>query len=337
MTAPSRSTGGSLVAAPDKFRGTATAGEVAAAIVAGAGRAGWRGVALPMSDGGEGFLDALGGESRYSVVTGPNGDAVKAEWRLIDGATAVVEMARASGLALAGGAENNDPLTATTAGTGELVLAAVDAGARRVLVGCGGSATTDGGAGAVAAIGSVHRLRGAEVVVACDVATLFADAARIFGPQKGAGPAAVKELSARLSRLATRYADEFGVDVSGVVGSGAAGGLAGGLAALGATLVAGFDLVADTLGLREHIAGADLVVTGEGRLDAQSFEGKVVGGVIALARGNAPVLCIVGDVEEDVDVDEELVSLTSRFGAAAAVGDVTRLVSEVVESFLAAR
>ena len=199
MTAP-LPTAGTLVAAPDKFRGTATAGEVAAAIVAGAGRAGWRGVALPMSDGGEGFLDALGGEIRDAVVTGPLGDPVKAEWRLIDGGTAVIEMARASGLALAGGAAGNDPVAATTAGTGELVLAAVEAGARRVLVGCGGSATTDGGAGAVEAIGSVQRLEGAEIVVACDVGTLFADAARVFGPQKGAGPAAVEELSARLAR-----------------------------------------------------------------------------------------------------------------------------------------
>ena len=170
-----------------------------------------------------------------------------------------------------------------TAGTGELIARALDHGARRIVVGLGGSATTDGGLGAVEALPSPARLRTVELEVACDVRTRFVDAAAVFAPQKGASPAQVDLLTARLEQLVVRYRDEFGVDVSELDGAGAAGGLAGGLAALGGRLVSGFELVAEHVDLEERACAADVVVTGEGHLDAQSLDGKVVGGVCGLA------------------------------------------------------
>src|SRR5205807_3040674 len=205
---------------------------------------GWRCDRAPVADGGEGTLEALGGPTRRTTVRGPLGEPVEAEWR-IEGEMAVVEMARASGLLVVGGAEANDPIHATTYGTGQLVAFAVDSGARRVLVGVGGSATTDGGLGAVTALEPHRRLRGREVVVACDVTTTFVDAAEVFAPQKGATPAQVALLKRRLERLAQVYVRDYGVDVRDIPGSGAAGGLAGGLAALGARLLPGFDVVAE--------------------------------------------------------------------------------------------
>ena len=189
-----------LVAAPDKFRGTATAREMAAAIGRAAAPAGVDCIEVPMADGGEGLLDVLGGPDRSTVVTGPLGDPVEAGWRL-DRGTAVIEMARVAGLELAGGADGNHPLDATTAGVGELILSAVASGARRVVVGLGGSAPTAGGLGAIDAMGSQARYRGVEILVACDVRTRFTDAAEVFGPQKGATDAHVRLLNGRLERL----------------------------------------------------------------------------------------------------------------------------------------
>jgi glycerate kinase len=215
-------------------------------------------------------------------------------------------MARASGLALVAG--GNDPLRATSFGTGELLRAALDAGVRRVIVAAGGSATTDGGLGALEALG--FDLRGADVVVACDVTTTFVDAARVFGPQKGAGPDDVAELEGRLERLADRYRDARGIDVRDLPGAGAAGGLAGGLAAYGARLVPGAALVAGVVGLRPALATASLVLTGEGRLDATSFAGKVVGHVLDEARAlGVPVGIVAGDAERGV-VPEGIPCLT---------------------------
>ena len=265
-----------VVAAPDKFRGTATARQVAAAIGEAAWEADWDADEAPLADGGDGLLDVFGGPNRTTVVTGPLGEPVEAPWRLAR-RTAVIEMARASGTAVIGGAEHNDAVGATSAGTGELILAAVDQGARRIIVGLGGSATTDGGLGAIQAIGSAVKLRGIDVVVGCDVRTGFVDAAEVFGPQKGATAAQVALLTRRLERLAAMYEQEYGVDVTVLEGAGSAGGLAGGLAALGASLVPGFDVVAEEVGLDELLVGADLVVTGEGFVDEQSYEGKVGG------------------------------------------------------------
>ena len=230
---------------------------------------------------------------RPARVHGPLGEPVDAEWGL-RGDTAVIEMARASGLALVAG--RNDPLRATTFGTGELLRAALDSGVRRAIVAVGGSATVDGGLGALEALD--FDLRGADVVVACDVTTPFAEAARVFGPQKGAGAAAVAELERRLGRLADRYRDARGVDVRDLPGAGAAGGLAGGLAAYGARLVPGAALVADVVGLRDAVRATSLVLTGEGRVDATSFAGKVVGHVLGEARAlGVPVAIVAGDAE----------------------------------------
>lgn len=289
-----------VVAAVDKFRGTVGAADVAHAIGQACWELGHDCTELALADGGEGLLDALGGANRTSTVTGPLGTPVAAGWRLHRG-TAIIEMALASGLVLAGGAEGNDPLAATTAGTGELIDHALVAGAKRIIVGLGGSATTDGGLGALRAIKAPTRLRGVELLVACDVTTTFVHAAEVFGPQKGATPAQVRLLTGRLERLADQYADEFGVDVRAIPGSGAAGGIAGMLAALGGRLVPGFDLVADELGLHEAVEGAGLVITGEGHLDRQSFEGKVVGGVAGVAAELAvPVGAVVGIADDDV-------------------------------------
>jgi glycerate kinase len=321
-----------LVAAPDSFRGTAAAAEVAAAVARAAKAAGWTADEVPLADGGEGTLEVLGGPNRATTVTGPLGDAVAASWRFA-GRLAVVEMARASGLELVGGREGNDPIAATSSGTGELIAAAVDAGCRRIVLGVGGSASTDGGLGAVRALEPLARLRGVELVVACDVRTRFVDAAPVFAPQKGASAAQVELLRRRLERLADVYLHNYGVDVRALEGSGAAGGLAGGLAVAGARLVPGFDLVADEVDLHDRLEGADLVVTGEGFLDEQSFEGKVVGGVAGLAAGaGVPVLAVVGRVLDGVAVPDgvEVVSLVDTVGEERAVGDTASVVEEAV-------
>jgi glycerate kinase len=288
-----------VLCCPDKFRGSLTAGEAADALAAGAERAGRGAVRLPLADGGEGTLDVLcpsPDARRVARVTGPLGEPVEAQWGL-RGDPAVVEMARARGLALVG--ERNDPLGATTYGTGELLRAALDAGLRNAIVAVGGSATTDGGLGALVALD--FDLRGADVVVACDVTTTFVDAARVFGPQKGAGPDDVAELEGRLERLADRYRDARGIDVRDLPGAGAAGGLAGGLAAYGARLGPGAARVAGVVGLRPALATASLVLTGEGRLDATSFAGKVVGHVLDEARAlGVPVGIVAGDAERGV-------------------------------------
>ncbi|GAC1307224.1 MAG: glycerate kinase [Acidimicrobiales bacterium] len=327
-----------VVAAPDKFRGTATAAEIAEAVEWAAHDAGWTCDRAPVADGGEGLLDALGahfgGVRRRTRVRGPLGDRVEAEW-LLAGRTAVIEMAQASGLMLAGGPEGNDPMLATTAGTGELITAAVQAGARRVIVGLGGSATTDGGRGALDALQPHGRLNGVELIVACDVTTSFTAAAEEFGPQKGATGAQVAMLRRRLERMA----DDFrgaGIDVSGIAGAGAAGGLAGGLATLGATLVPGFELVAELIGLEERIAVADLVVTGEGRVDEWSFQGKAVGGVAALAaEAGVDLMAVAGSVTVDGPIS--VVSFVERFGPDRSMHDVTGCVAQAVAEELERR
>jgi glycerate kinase len=328
-----------LVAAPDKFRETASSVAVAEAIGRAAAAVGWSADLAPVADGGEGFLDALlraGGSRRTAQVTGPLGRLVTAEWGLIeDGHTAVVEMARASGLELAGGPQHNDPLRATTAGTGELIAAAVSAGARRVLVGLGGSATTDGGLPCLRALSPHARLRGVELIVACDVTTRFVDAARVFGPQKGASDAQVALLTRRLERLVQVYRDDFGVDVSEVEGAGAAGGLAGGLVALGARLVPGFEVVAEAIGLEDRLEGADLVVTGEGWLDEQSFRGKAVGGVLALAdAAGVSAAVIVGGAEPGAADGRRVISLTERYGEERSRRETVALVEAEVQALL---
>jgi glycerate kinase len=331
-----------LVAAPDKYRGTLSALEAARAIERAALGAGWTCDLAPVSYGGEGFLEAFAGfgRSQTTRVTGPLGEELDARWVLgrdsedPNVGVAVVESALAIGLTLAGGAEGNDPVRASTAGVGQLVAAASKAGAKQVLIGLGGSATSDGGLGAVEVLAPNGRPPNIEILVACDVETKFVDAATVFSPQKGAAPAQVEFLSRRLERVAQLYEERFGVDVRAVPGGGGAGGLAGGLVAIGAKLVPGFDLVADRLSLAERIASADLVVTGEGYLDHQSLEGKVVGGVARLADlAGVPVLVVAGDGDPTVSLP--FISLVERFGTDRSWSSTGDCITEVVGDRLA--
>lgn len=321
-----------LLACPDKLRGTLTAREAAAAIAAGAALAGWSAIELPLADGGEGTLEALGGGNRRTRVTGPLGEPVEAAWRLADG-VAVVEAAQACGLMLAGGAAGNDPLRATSRGVGELVAAALEAGAGRIVLAAGGVASTDGGLGAVEVLRPHAPLR---LEVACDVEARFGDAADVFAPQKGAAPQQVLVLRERLEELASRYRDELGIDVRDLRGAGAAGGLAGGLAALGARLRPGFDLVAEHVRLDERIAEADLVVTAEGLLDATSFAGKVVGGVLSRAAlAGVPALAVAGEAAVPVPSPARALSLVERCGREGALAEPAACLERVVAEALA--
>jgi glycerate kinase len=327
-----------VVVAPDKFRGSATARQVAAAMSAGARRAGWTAEEVPVSDGGEGFCDVLGGRPRPVRVRGPLGEALESAWFELDGGrTAAIEMAMASGLDLVGGPGRNDPVRADTAGTGELIAAAVKAGAKRLLVGVGGSASTDGGWGALEALSPHSRLSGVRIEVACDVKTRFLNAAAVFSPQKGATPAQVELLTRRLERLAQIYLERFGVDVTDVEGSGAAGGLAGGLAAIGAVLTPGFDVVAERLDLAGHIEGADLVIAGEGLLDDQSFNGKSVGGVLNLAGElGVPAAVIAGQADGKAPPGLRLHTLVGAYGLERALAEPLPRLEELTAEVLRA-
>jgi glycerate kinase len=327
-----------VLAASDKFKGTLTAAQACAAIGHACWELGIDCTEMPMADGGEGTLQILGGANRRTTVTGPLGDPVEAEWRLSNG-VAVIEMARASGLALVGGAEGNDPVAASTQGTGELIDAALDFGARKIIVCLGGSATTDGGYGALRAIGTPARLKAVEFLVACDVDTLFVDAAEVFAPQKGATPAQVRLLRGRLERLAQLYQSEHGIDVSSIPGSGAAGGLAGALAALGATLMPGFDIVAEETGFDEAVRTHDLVITGEGMLDATSFDGKVVGSVRDYAaEAGVPVVAVVGEIDPGTEPGDvasvSARSLTAEHGRDESTNQTMRCIEETVTDLL---
>lgn len=327
-----------MVFAFDKFRGSASSAELAAAAKAAADAAGWTAITVPLADGGEGSLEVLGGVNKTTTVPGPLGEPVEAGWRL-EGQEAFIEMAAASGLVLAGGIDSNDPMLADTTGTGRLISTAIELGARTIYVMLGGSATTDGGLGAIGAMPTSARMKEIELVIACDVETRFTDAARVFGPQKGASSAQIELLTRRLERLAQRYEEEYGVDVSDLPGAGAAGGLAGGLVALGGRLESGFEMLAERARLDEHLAAADLVVTGEGYLDDGSFTGKVVGGVHRWAgEVGVPAAAVVGHADEtaDVPVTLEVRSLVARYGEARSFEETTALVTEQVAELLAA-
>ena len=278
-----------VLVAPDSFKGTIPASRVAATVVTGLRDGGRDAVGLPVADGGEGTMDALiaarGGERRRAVVSDPLGRPVEAEFALLEGSgLGVVEMARASGLDLVA-EDERDAFAASTRGTGELIAAAVEAGASEVLVAAGGSATTDGGAGAVRALSDVGVRP--DLVVACDVRTPWEDAPRVFGPQKGADPDTVRRLERRMTRLAAAAPR----DPRGVPMTGAAGGLAGGLwAHVGARLVPGASYVLDAVGFDRAMRGSRFVVTGEGKLDEQTLAGKVVGEVATRCR-QAGVAC----------------------------------------------
>ena len=288
-----------VLVAPDSFKGTFSATEVAAAIGRGLKDAGRPADLCPVADGGEGTLDALaaglGAARRHAAVTDPQGRSIEAEFGLA-GDVALVDTAAASGLSLVTEAER-DAYAASTAGTGELIAAALSEGARTVYLGVGGSATTDGGSGAIKAIERAGGVGDARLVVLCDVRTPFEDAAKVFGPQKGADPDAVKRLTARLHAMARR----LDRDPRGVPMTGAAGGLSGGLwAAFGAELVPGAAFVLDEVGFDARMRSARAVVTGEGKLDTQSLVGKVVSEVATRARqSGVPCHAVVGTRELD--------------------------------------
>ncbi len=283
-----------LLLAPDAFKGTLSAVEVADALAAGVQAAGGASDRCPVADGGEGTLEVLreplGLELCAAAVHDPLGRPVTASFGLGRGA-AVVEVAAASGLGLVAEAER-DAVAASSAGTGELIAAALGAGAREVLVAAGGSATTDGGAGAIAALRRTGGLGRARLAVLCDVRTPFEAAARVFAAQKGASPDQVDALGRRLGALARRLPH----DPRGRPLSGAAGGLAGGLwSAFGAELVPGAPYVLEMVGFGARMRRARAVVTGEGRLDSSSLAGKVVSEVATQARqAGVPCHAVVG-------------------------------------------
>jgi glycerate 2-kinase len=282
--------------APDSFKGTLSAAEVAAAMSAGLRAAGLRASELPLADGGEGtmevLVEALGGGVRKASVSDPLGRPIEAGYAILEDGRAVVEVAAASGLTLVDPGER-DAWAASSRGTGELIAAAVAAGAGTVLIAAGGSATTDGGEGALEALaeaGAAPRL-----VVLCDVRIPFERAPSMFGPQKGADAGTVMRLERRLREQAAAAQR----DPRGVAMSGAAGGLAGGLwARLGAELVGGADWVLDEVGFDRRVSGCELVLTGEGRLDGSTPEGKLVGALARRCRKLGTRCCaIVGGSE----------------------------------------
>jgi glycerate 2-kinase len=309
-----------FLVAPDSFKGSFDAAEVAEAISAGIEAAGGIADRCPVADGGEGtmavLLGALGGERRRVGVHDPLRRPIEASFGLLaDGETAVVEMAQASGLTLLA-PEERGPERADTFGTGELIAAALEAGAKRVLLAAGGSATTDGGRGAIEALQQADaRDAVASVEVLCDVRTPYEDAARVFAPQKGAGLEAVERLARRLDD----FAAELPRDPRAIPMSGAAGGLSGGLWAYGATLRPGADFVLDALDFDARLARADAAVSGEGRFDSQSLEGKVVGTIASrCAAAGKPLHLIVGQDRFDGELPPAISSI-------AEAGDIDRI------------
>lgn len=295
-------------------------------------------ITIPMADGGQGtvatMVAATGGRTLHAKVTDPLGKKIRAAFGLLgDGRTAVIEMAAASGLMLVPPAKRN-PLITTTYGTGELIKAALNTGAKKLIIGIGGSATNDGGAGMAQALGArlldpsgndlpfggaalarLHRidisgldprLKKVDIEVACDVTNPLLGpkgASAVFGPQKGATPQMVKTLDAALSRYAQIIRRDLGKNVHNLPGSGAAGGLGAGLMAfLGARLRRGIEIVIEAVNLHKHIQGCHLVLTGEGKIDRQTVFGKTALGVAKVAREHGvPVIAIVGSVGEGAE------------------------------------
>ena len=334
------------VCAPNAFKGTLSAPAAARALALGVADAGWMARRLPVADGGDGTLDVLlgvagaAGRIQPVRVTGPLGRPRLARLGWIGENVAVVEMAEAAGLRLLGA--RRDPLRATSRGVGELIAAALDGGARRIIVGVGGSASTDGGIGIMAALGARlldvrsrtvgpgggalstiarvdlssldGRLRHTPVEVAVDVRSPLygpGGAAHVFAAQKGADKAEVVELDAGLRHLADLVEHAAGLPgLAGRPGAGAAGGAAFGLAALGARLIGGAALVCDQVGLEEALSSAALVITGEGRLDSQTATGKAPAEVAARAgRARVPCIAVCGSVRGGSEVFSATIAL----------------------------
>lgn len=296
-----------IVIACDSYKGCLSSSEVAGAAAKGVAEVypDCEIVRLSVADGGEGTVDALvetlGGHLECAEVSDPLGRPVKAVYG-VAGDLAIIESAAACGLTLLSKEERN-PLIATTKGLGELILAAIDKGCRRFLIGLGGSATNDGGMGMISADGFLERARGMKFTVACDVDTPYIGAhgaSRVFGPQKGASEEDVEILEERLRGYALKILKDTGIDVSDMAGAGAAGGLGGAFRAyLGAELKRGVDLVLDQIGFDSIIDGADLVITGEGCSDYQTLKGKTAAGVLERAkRKGIPVMLVSGAIRD---------------------------------------
>jgi glycerate kinase len=319
-----------VLLAPDSFKGTFPAPAVADALAEGLAAAGSRPDRCPVADGGEGTMEVLvaahGGSLHAAHVQDPLGRPRVCRFALLaDGSTAVVETAEASGLALVAEHER-DPEEASTRGTGELLVAAARAGARRIVLAVGGSATTDGGYGAIEAIRAAGGLGGAGLVILCDVPTPFEEAARLFGPQKGADGAAVHRLTRRLHELAGR----LDRDPRGLPMTGAAGGLSGGLwAAFGAALAPGAPAILEAVGFEARLRRAAAVVAGEGRIDHQSLSGKIVGEIAQrAARAGVPLHVVVGRDELDARSRKQLAPASVREASTlAAIADAGRQIA----------
>ena len=375
-----------IVVAPNAFKGSMNAVEAAQAMKTGilAVIPQCDVTCVPVADGGDGLTDvmlaALGGTRVEAMVSGPRMEPLSAPFCMVSSRKlAVVEMARASGLALLPKARH-DPTRTTTTGTGELIRAAMDNGATRIIVGIGGSATCDGGIGMAAALGyrfldstgtpvepvggslgaiaSIDRqnvdprLDGVSVSVACDVTNpLTGDngASVVYSPQKGATPEQVTRLDAGLANLARVVQLDLGVAIADMPGAGAAGGLGGGLHAfVGADLKPGIDLVIDVVGLKDAIAGADLVLTAEGRIDRQTRFNKAPAGVARTAKAaGVPCIAICGGVGDgieslyDIGIDAVFSICSGPQSLAAAMHDaeglLARQTEQVVRTFLAGR
>ena len=367
-----------IVIAPDSFKECLGAIQVAEAMARGVRRAVPKAevVCKPMADGGEGSVDALlaavGEGERVEVeVTDPMGSPVRAVYGLIDGGqTAVIEMAAASGLGLVRAADRR-PGAATSRGTGELMCSALGRGVRRMIVGIGGSATNDAGAGMAQALGwrllnekgeelgpgglalrdlaevdgmgRDPRLDGCEVLVACDVRNPLCGpegASRVYGPQKGAGPGEVDALDEALHRFGEVVEQRLGVSVATMPGAGAAGGMGAGLHVFaGGRLCEGVELVAEACGLRESLEGADLVITGEGRIDVQTTAGKTPVGVAGMAKVcGVPVVALAGGVGARVEalrphgIDAVLSIADGPVSLDEAMGRAEELLEEAAEN-----
>lgn len=292
-----------ILVSPDSFKGTFSSADVINHITQGINHLGGEAIPCPVADGGEGTTDALSHALAPRKVCirshNPWGSPITAEFGLTDNGIALVDLASASGLTLVHDGER-DPMAASTYGTGELIAAAISHGAHTVLIAAGGSATTDGGTGAIEAIEKSGGVRDTQLVVLSDVRTPFEQAAEVFGRQKGANDKEIEALTARLKQQATA----FPKNPLGVPRTGAAGGFSGGMwAQYDAQLVSGAEFVLDTIGFEQLLETVDAVVVGEGRLDSQTGEGKIIDSIlgrVAMQRPQLPIFAVVGSIDKNL-------------------------------------
>jgi glycerate kinase len=327
-----------VLAAMDKFRGTATARELGAVITRVLNAQGFEVDEQPMSDGGEGFSESFTGEVVVVDVPGPLNEVVSAKIKIANlssGTVGILEVADVVGRDRLVNPTSAEALAATSAGVGHLIVATARLGVDAVLLGCGGSATSDGGLGCYQVLKDAGGLP-VPVTAATDVTATFLGARR-YARQKGVDPHDLALVDQRLDATRALYLAEQGIDVERIERSGAAGGIPGAIAALGGTLTSGFDAVARSVDLLERVRHSALVITGEGRFDGGSLEGKVTVGVARLVGGGAKLLVVCGSVDreaarvfQDEFPDASIVSLEERFGVATDLSDVFACIEAVV-------